>query len=147
MLITKIKPVPVLPAEVLPAGFRYPSAYLAFIDGLEWPQLLNHKPWSPFGASDADAALKSELARIARQCPSLKPVPFAYRCNGDVAFFDGACTDGAPRVAFVYLEIYDSGCQLNADTVVVGWLESFEAWLRLARFDSAQRPIEEEPNV
>lgn len=147
MLVTRIKPVPVLPSEILPAGFRYPPAYLAFVQGSEWADLLNHKPWSPFGAADDGVALKSEVARVASQCPSLKPVPFAYRSNGNVAFFDGECRDGSPRIAFIYLESYDTGCELNPETRLDGWLENFEAWLRVARFDSSQRASEDEPHA
>lgn len=107
----------------LPAGFRYPEAYVRFPDGVSLPEKF---VWW-FADEVQDLA---ELAWETRHdwgedgwvcLQQIDPIPFAQ--NGDwAAFFDGNDHSGDPNVVLI-----DMGNREYCYT-----LDNFQAWLDIA---------------
>jgi hypothetical protein len=113
---------PIYSLDDLPPGFRYPQF---FVDNLPLLEAKNLYPWV-FIKFDSDVGRL--LLTVSKEAE--RPlVPFASleTGDGDVACFDGRCTDGTPRIVMLILD--GSGRAYGFD--------SFEHWLRTAEADAA----------
>lgn len=115
-----MKPGYTFPQDRLPAGFRYPQAYL---DLVEQPERLAESSWWLIGKNPGFADFCLEVLQGMGGSKIL--IPFAKDDeSNDLACFDGADLGGSPRVYFLVAE---------ASIKHVDWTkrysQSFEAWL------------------
>lgn len=113
----------------LPAGFRFPDAYLKLIQD-EFPDL---NPWW-FVAEEPETA--TLLYRIINEELRSKKllIPFAKidDSSGDVACFDGEDTSGNPKV---YFSVGTENDMSGIDWSERYCLKNFDEWLEFAKKD------------
>jgi len=127
------------PATALPPGFRFPKAYLDYVNQQEVPDL---RPWYFMCLLPDTGYYDGWLQILKEQYPERELVPFAkWNLNDDVACFEPSDNPDLPTIHYIH-SFTKPGYEER------GYCATFEEWLEVAMEEAegyqADFPLEDD---
>ncbi len=116
------------PASALPPGFKFPKAYLDYVNQKKIPRLT---PWFFMCLASDTGYYDTWLKILKKQYPTRQLVPFAkWEFDDDVACFEPSDNPDLPGIHYIH-SFTKAGYEER------GYCATFEEWLKIALEEAA----------